>query len=136
MTYNPQIAIIITTINRDNLLMECINSILENIDLSWCKLIIVDQNSLIYDSEEKKIFYSTACASAHTRDNRNIEVIRQDYCSGTSQARHLGIAYAKALNIPHIIIGSDSNIFSKSFKQLLKLILLLKINQIILQEAE
>jgi len=124
--YKPEIAIIIPTIYRDDLLMKCIESIIEHMDMDKTKIFIIDQNNFEYDSEEKRIFYETACARAHTYENRQIEVIRVPFNSGISYCRNVGVQAAYEQQIPYCIISADSIVFNQSMNNINDLIIFLE----------
>ena len=118
--YKPQIAIIIPTILRDDLLMQTINSIVDVWEDDW-KVFIIDQNLPETYSEEKRIFYETACSDFHNLDEQRIQVIRMPFDAGISACRNKGVEYASRLRIPYCFIGADSIKFDESMKNLIKL---------------
>lgn len=114
---NPKIAIIIPTIDRDKLLVETVNSILEN----WIedfKIIIIDQNPIETYSEEKKVLYAMI--------KERLEVIQTPYDSGLSLCRNLGVERAKSENIPYCLISADNIQFNNSMKKVIDLVPILE----------
>ncbi len=105
---NNKIAIIIPTIHRDDVLMETLNSILDNWSDNWI-VYIIDQNKEEDYSEEKRIFYEI---------ERRIKVIKAPYDCGLSMARNLGVEQASKDNIPYCLISSDSIKFNDSMKHI------------------
>ena len=120
--YKPEIAIIIPTIFRDDLLMDTIESILENSDMNRTKIIIVDQNDPKTYSDEKRIFYETACSQYHDPNAREIEVIPVPYDSGISYCRNVAVDLALKQGIPYCFITADSIEFMENMKNLPKLL--------------
>lgn len=106
----PQIAIIVTTILRDDLLMKSINGLWANWHENW-KVFIIDQNTVETDSPEKTKFYKTA-------DPERLKVIRVKFNSGIAMCRNIGVAAALKANIPYCIISADSILFNSSFDKL------------------
>src|SRR4030065_2868007 len=101
-----KLAILIPTIHRDNLLMETINSILENYCDNWI-ILIGDQNNIEDYSEDKRIFYETACAKAHEVNpiNDRIKVVHLPYDCGLSVARNELVKVANNLGIKYCLIS-------------------------------
>lgn len=122
--YSPKVAIIIPTIFRDDLLMDTIETIIENCDMEETKIIIVDQNKEETYSERKRIFYETACSQFHSE--KRIEVIKVPYDSGISYCRNVAVELAKEQNIPYCFITADSIEFTESMKKLPKLLTYMK----------
>lgn len=113
--YTPKIAIIVTTYMRDNLLVDCLNSIIDVWQEDW-KVIVVDQNLLENDLFEKAIIYNTIASEYHDSKEQRIEVVRVPPNSGISYSRNVGVEYAKSQNIPCCIISADSIWFTESMK--------------------
>ena len=117
MNDKPKIAIIIPTIHKDKILMNTLNSILDNWEDNW-RIYIIDQNKTIDYSIEKNIFYKTACSSHHLQKEQRIKVISAVYDCGLSVARNLGILEAKKDNIAYILMSADSIKFTESMKKI------------------
>lgn len=106
---NNKIAIIIPTIHRDDVLMETLNSILDNgSGVDWI-VYIIDQNKEEDYSKEKRIFYEI---------EQRIKVIKAPYDCGLSMARNLGVEQASKDEIPYCLISADSIKFSDSMKHI------------------
>jgi len=114
-----KIAIIIPTIHRDEILMETINSILDNYQDNWV-ILIGDQNKEEDWSFEKSSFYHSACAEAHTalRNQDRIKVHHLPYDCGLSHARNELVKLANNLDIKYCLIGADSIKFTESMKSI------------------
>lgn len=121
--YQPKIAIIIPTIYRDDLLMDAVESILENVDMNLCKIFIIDQNHPDTYSDRKRIFYATAASDFHTMQDQRIVVIPLGYDAGISYCRNEGVKWAERYKIPYCLISADSIAFNKSMKNLDKALL-------------
>lgn len=113
-----KIAIIIPTIHRDDILMETINSILDVWQDSWV-ILIGDQNNIEDYSDEKRIFYETACAKAHENTpNDQIKIVNLPYDCGLSYARNKLVEKASELGIDYCLISADSIKFTESMKKI------------------
>jgi glycosyltransferase involved in cell wall biosynthesis len=115
--YEPKVAIIIPTIHRDDLLMKVINSIINVWHDDW-KVFILDQNKEEDYTEEKRIFYETACSQFHSDDEQRVHIEKVPYDSGISYCRNKGVDLADDYDIPYCIIGADSIEFTDSIKEL------------------
>jgi glycosyltransferase involved in cell wall biosynthesis len=113
--YKPEIAIIITTIERDDLLIKTVNSIIDNWQDNW-KVYIIDQNKEM--NEEKNLFFDTIASQFHTKKEKRIEVIKTNYDSGLSFGRNLGVKKAKEDQIPYCVISADSICFNPTMKKI------------------
>ena len=116
--YNPKIAIIMPTIDNDDVLMDSIESIIDNIDMNIYKIIIIDQNHPDTYSTRKRIFYETAASNWHDRENQKIRVIPLGYNCGSAYARNEGIKIASRERIPYILMTNDNIRFNKSMSKL------------------
>lgn len=110
-----KIAIVISTIARDDLLLKCLNSILDVWQDGW-KIFVVDQNQ--YHSEEKELLYKMLCRKDHPPDKQCLEVIYTDWNIGLSRARNLGVKKAWEQGFAYTIISADSIYFDQSMKEL------------------
>lgn len=113
-----KIAILIPTILKDDILMETLNSIIDN----WSDdfgVLIGDQNDMSNYSEEKILFYKSACAFAHTMMPGDcFKVVQLPFDCGLSYARNKLVEIAHGLGIKYCVISADSIKFTESMKQL------------------
>ena len=118
-----KIAIIIPTIHRDDILMETINSILDNYQDNWV-ILIGDQNKKEEWNLEKQLFYHSACAEAHSslRNQDRIKVHHLPYDCGLSYARNELVKLANHLDIKYCLVGADSIKFTKSMQYINNLV--------------
>ena len=122
MDIRPKIAICIPTILKDDVLMKCINSILDVYQENWI-ILIGEQNEIDTYSEEKKIFYLTACAREHDNLHQDkIKVVKLPYDCGLSYARNRLVEKAHELGIDYCLISADSIVFTESMKNLTKML--------------
>lgn len=120
-----KIAICIPTYKNDDNLMETINSILDNYQENWI-ILIGDQNKIENWSVEKRIFYSTACAQAHTFNPimDRIKVHQTSY--NPNQTYQELISLANDLEINYCLIMNDTIKFTKSMRRLNELVKYMK----------
>lgn len=116
-----KIAILITTVHRDNLLMDTLRSILEVYQDNWI-ILIGDQNPKESYSTEKSFFYQTACAEAHYGANDRIKIVKLPFNCGLSYARNRLVEKANEMGIKYCILGADSVEFDKSMSNIHNLI--------------
>lgn len=109
-----KIAIILTTINRDKLLLETLESVIDVWQENW-KVYIVDQNE--EDSEEKQLWYKLIANEAHKEKDKKIEVLRVPYDCGISYARNAGVKKAHEDGFKYVILGADSIKFTKKMER-------------------
>lgn len=122
-----KIAIIIPTLERDNLLVNCLYSIFDNWEENFL-VIVLDQN--IKDSSEKQQLYNLIANPTHYKNPR-LEVIRVPYNTGISKCRNIGVEAAKELNCDYCLISADSIFFNESTKQINNLLTKLEIYDIL-----
>lgn len=113
------IAIIIPTIERDDLLISTIDSIIAYWQPNW-RVYIIDQNE--NDTKDKQRFYRIVSSEFHDYDKQSIHVERVPYNSGLSYCRNKGVELAKKDGIPYCLIGADSIYFDKSMANINDLI--------------
>ena len=118
-TQTEKIAICIPTINRDETLMETINSILDVYQDNWV-ILIGEQNKKEDWSLEKQLFYHSACAEAHKslRNQDRIKVHALPYDCGLSYSRNELVKLADNLGIKYILMSADSIKFTESMKKI------------------
>ena len=109
MDTQPKIAILIPTILKDDILMETLNSILDIYQKNWT-ILIGEQNKPESWSDEKRIFYLTACAFAHTYNpSKDIIKIHQlPFDCGLTHARNELVKLANKLGIDYCLMSADS----------------------------
>jgi len=99
-------------------LMKVLNSIIDN----WSDDFIVligDQNKVEDYSDEKKMFYRTVCAYAHTAMPGDcFKVVQLPFDCGLSFARNKLVETAHELGIKYCLIGADSIKFTESMKDM------------------
>jgi len=99
------IAIILTTFIRDNLLFQTLQSIVDN-PIENSILLIADQG---YHSEEKTNMYD------YVKSQIPCEVYYIPFDSGLSYGRNFLVNRAKELNIPYCSVGGDSIQFTEHY---------------------
>jgi len=126
MDTQPKIAICIPTILKDNGLMQSLNSILDVYQDNWVVL-IGEQNNIEDYSEEKTIFYHTACAKAHDDLHQDrFKVVKLPYDCGLSYARNKLVEKAMEIGADYCVISADSIMFTESMKKLNELFICFK----------
>jgi glycosyltransferase involved in cell wall biosynthesis len=96
-----KIAFVITTFERDNLLIESINSLLPYMQNKW-KMIIIDQSK-----EDKK-----------WNESKELVYYKIPYNSGLSYARNFGVQKAYEMKFDYTVISSDSFVMNESILNL------------------
>lgn len=114
-----KIAIIITSIHRDDLLIEAVSSIIDNWQDNF-RIIVVDQNK--EHSEEKRFFMNAVASRFHLTNEQLIKFHNVPYNCGLSYARNYGVKIATKMNIPYCLISADSIKFNKSINKINDLI--------------
>lgn len=100
-----KIAIILTTFIRDNLLIQTLQTIVDNYT-EGCILLIADQG---YRSEEKNTMYD------YIKSQIPVEIHYLPFDSGLSFGRNFLVKRAKELNIPYCLLTADSIQFSEHY---------------------
>lgn len=119
--FKPEIAIIIPTIDRDDLLISTIHNVVDYYQENW-QIFIIDQNKEENYSEDKTLLYNTIASQFHHPDNRRIEIIKVPYDSGLSHCRNVGVKRAMEKGIPYCLISADSIKFKKSMRNISELL--------------
>lgn len=119
--YQPKLAIIIPTLENDDILLDTIESIIDTMDMNLCKIIIIDQNHPSTYSDRKNIFYRTAASDFHNLQDQKIMVIPLGYNCGAGYARNEGFKFAKRYKIPYVLMSNDNIKFNKNMSNVFKL---------------
>lgn len=107
---DKQLAIIIPTIHRDELLLKTLKSIFKVWDSSW-HVIVIDQNKESDHLPEKIKFYNEHSSNC-------LKVAYSYYDIGISACRNYGIELALENNIPYCLISADSIEFTENMRWL------------------
>ena len=102
---NYTIAILITTFLRDNLLYKTIQSIVQN-HTNNCIVLIADQGYSSYEKENE---------ISYCKSQIPLEYYRLPFDCGLSYARNFLIKKASDMNIPYILLSSDSIQFTQLY---------------------
>ena len=100
-----KIAIILTTFIRDNLLIQTLQTVVDNFPED-CILLVVDQG---YHSEDKNIMYD------YVKSQIPLEIYYMPFDSGLSAGRNFLVNRAKELDIPYCLLGADSIQFTEHY---------------------
>lgn len=117
---NNKIAIILTSIERPQLLKKCLVSIVENWQENFI-LMIGNQNG--YESETYRIIHEIMMQ----HPNKEIRYYELKYDCGISQARNELIYKACLWNIPYVLLTADSITFNNSIKEINYLVSIMKL---------
>lgn len=101
----PNVAVIITTFLRDNLLYKCLQSIVNNYTPNL-KVFVADQG---YNDDEKNITID------YYKSQLDLEYFKIPFDSGLSYGRNFLVQKAVDYNIPYCLIIADSIHFSQSY---------------------